>query len=107
MEELDHEVDMNRKIRMIGVKLTLGNAIVALNLCDDKNNDIVNIEWENYYVGRDWKCRRIPENYELIGIMANTKADKKLITRLGFVCRKLPPVKQPEVLKKYLTEDVL
>ena len=87
---------MTRKIRLVCVKLTLGNAIVALNLCDEKNKDIVDIEWENYFEGRDWKCRRIPENYELIGLMANTKADNKLIKRLGFVCRKLPPVEQPK-----------
>lgn len=88
IEEHDDDIDPTRVIKSIGVKLSSGNAICELNLADQNDEEIVDIEWENCYVGRSWKVKYIPEGHELIGMVTHTKDKSKLITRMGFICRK-------------------
>ena len=79
---------MTRAIRKIGVRMSIGDAICALVLLDEKEDSIVEIEWENCEFGRYWVVEDVPADYGLIGLRANTTADPGIITRLGFVFKK-------------------
>ena len=89
IEELTHDVDMSREIREISVRISVGNAICALNLADEEGESILDIEWENFDLGREWKTYNVPAGHQVIGIQTNTTNDESNITRLGFVLRKI------------------
>ena len=55
IEELCDEVDTTRPIREISMRVSLGHALCALTMADEKGEKIVDIEWENFDLGREWK----------------------------------------------------
>ena len=55
IEELSDEIDTTRPIREISMRVSLGNALCALTMADDKGENLVDIEWENFDLGREWK----------------------------------------------------
>ena len=55
MEEISTDVDSEREIREIAVRLSMGNQICALQLLDAEGEAIADIEWENFDLGREWK----------------------------------------------------
>ena len=67
----------------------MGNQICALQLLDKDSETIVDIEWENFDLGREWKVSKVPEGHQLIGLRANTLADEQYITRLAFILQKV------------------
>ena len=90
IEELSSEdLDPTREIREISMRLSAGNALCALSIADDKGDSIIDIEWETFDLGREWKTYKIPPGHEIIGAQANTTNDKATITRLAFVLRKV------------------
>ena len=90
IEEMHNHIDPTRTIGSIAVKLAKNNAICELELADEKDKTIIDIEWENCLEGRDWKVKYVPKGHQLIGLMAHTKNESNLITRLGFVFWKKP-----------------
>ena len=90
IDELCDDLDTSRAIREVSIRLTPSDAICALKLSDDKGEDIVDIEWENFDLCREWKAYQVPEGHELIGMQANTLNDPANITRLAFIFRKRP-----------------
>ena len=58
-------------------------------MADENGELIVDIEWENLDVCREWKAHRVPEGHEIIGLQTNSTNDPSIITRLGFVLRKV------------------
>ena len=55
IEETNCSLDITKSIRKIGVRLSLDNSICALNLTDENGDDIYDVEWENFDLGRQWK----------------------------------------------------
>merc|ERR1712083_1010633 len=88
IEELATDVDTSREIREISVRISMGNAICALDMSDGQGESLCEVEWENFDMGREWKTTEVPAGYEVVGIQANTTNDENNITRLGFVLRK-------------------
>ena len=88
IEELSNDIDTSREIREISLRVSLGNAICALQMADEKGENLVDIEWENFDLGREWKSYKIPPGHEVIGVQSNTTNDDVNITRLAFVLRK-------------------
>ena len=82
------EIDMSRSIRQVSARVSLGNAICALNLADEKDDTLFEIEWETFDLGRQWKTYKVPEDHEIIGIAVNATEHQENITRLGFICKK-------------------
>ena len=89
IDELCDDVDQTRAIREVAIRLTPGNAMCALKFSDEKGDDILDIEWENFDLCREWKAYQVPEGHELIGMQANCTNDPNNITRLAFVFRKV------------------
>ena len=88
IEELSDDIDTTREIREISMRLSLNNALCALNMTDEKGDSIVDIEWETCEHGREWKAYKIPPGHSIIGAQANTTNDGSTIQRLAFVLRK-------------------
>ena len=88
IEETNCSLDITKSIRKIGVRLSLDNSICALNLTDENGDDIYDVEWENFDLGRQWKVQNVPAGHEIIGLAVNTKNDENNITRIGFICLK-------------------
>ena len=86
---MKEEIDTSRAVREIAVRLSPTNAMCALTMNDENGDPIVDIEWENLDVCREWKKHTIPEGHEIIGLQTNTTNDQNMITRLGFVLRKI------------------
>ena len=55
MEEISTDVDSEREIREIAVRVSIGNQICAMQLLDKDGEVIADIEWENFDLGREWK----------------------------------------------------
>ena len=61
-----------------------------LYMIDDKGESIVDIEWENFDLGRQWKKAKVPEGHDIIGVQVNTTSKEDVITKLAFVLSKGP-----------------
>ena len=57
IEVLYDEIDTTRTIREISMRVSMGNALCALTMADEKGENIVDIEWENFDLGREWKTQ--------------------------------------------------
>ena len=90
VETQSFEIDKARAVKRIAVKLSNGNAICGLALIDNEGDSIVEIEWENCEFGRYWKSGNVPDNYQIVGMKANTIDDNDIITRLAFVFKHFP-----------------
>merc|ERR1712179_712732 len=89
VEELSDDIDPSREIREITARTsTVGNAICALNFSDAEGETILEIEWENFDLGRETKSFPVPAGHEIIGVQANCVNEDKNISRIGFVLRK-------------------
>ena len=56
IDTLESEVDPERAIREISIRMTQVDTMCALKLSDEKGEDIVDIEWENFDLCREWKA---------------------------------------------------
>ena len=76
--------------------MSIGQAICGIALLDSDDEIMLEYEWENCEFGREWVTRQVPDNFELVGIKANTKQDDTIITRLAFIFHYFEEINEEE-----------
>ena len=86
------EIDTERTIRKISLKIAYNEEIRGLRLMDEFDEFIVDVTWCEHSDIGEWVTKQIPKGLEIIGVRCRTQHYYTIIPRIDFLLWKPEPL---------------